>query len=201
MTTSLIINTACMAPHAAITGNPHRVLPYAARAEMIEHIVEQCHGNFDEIIVAGNYRPDAESPPRYIYLEVSPMYGDRRDALVQREMGARLAVGERLIFTHDDHLPRFRSQDIPDGDWHILVPRREHGLTGGTLPNGKQQNYMGGHTLIMKREAWVTIPWLTATPHRCWDLPMTAIWREAGLNIQFDDDLVSVDLEAGEGEG
>jgi hypothetical protein len=200
MRTSLIINTAALAPHAAQTGNPFRSTPYADRAALVDRIVDECHGDFDEIIVAGHFRPDSAEPSRYIYIEVAPMYGDRRDALVQREMGARLATGERLAFTHDDHLPAFAAEEIPDGDWDILVPKRKHGLTGETLPNGEEEGYMGGHTLIMKRAAWVTVPWLTVAPHRCWDLALTNIWQEAGLKIAFTDEIISIDLEAREGE-
>jgi hypothetical protein len=168
--------------------------------EIVEQIISTCSPYFDEVIVAGTYRPDSVEPSRYTYLEVSPMYGDRRDALVQREMGARLSRGSLLLFTHDDHMPDFAASDIPDGDWHILVPKRIHGITGERLPNGQEEGYMGGHSLVMKREAWVTIPWLTVTPHRCWDRPLTTIWQKAGLSIEFTDDLATIDLEAREGE-
>jgi hypothetical protein len=201
MRSSLIINTAALAPHAATSSNLWRTGTYAERAKLVERIVDTCYGKWDEIIVAGNYKPDSAKPSRYIYIDVSPMYGDRRDALVQREMGARLSTGELLAFTHDDHSPDFAAKDIPDGDWHILVPKRIHGISGVKLPNGEEEGYMGGHTLIMRRDIWVVIPWLTVTPHRCWDLPMTRIWKEAGLNIEFSDDLVSIDLEAQEGQG
>lgn len=168
---------------------------------MVEQIVDKCKNGFDEIIVAGNYKPDSAEPPRYTYLEVSPMYGDRRDALMQREMGARLSTGEVLVFTHDDHTPDFTKEDIPEGDWGILVPKRVHGLTAGDLPNGQEEGYMGGHTLLMRRHIWVSIPWLSVLPHRCWDLPMTQIWSQSNVKITFTDDISSTDLEAGEDEG
>jgi len=201
MRASLIINTAALAPHAASSGNPFRAGTYAERVAMVDEIIEKSVGRWDEIIVAGNYKPSLDDPSAYSYIDVPPMYGDRRDALVQREMGARLSTGEYLAFTHDDHLPDFAAEDIPSGGWHILVPRREHGVTGVKLPNGEEEGYMGGHTLIMKRAIWVTIPWLSVTPHRCWDLPMTRLWEESKLTVEFTDALVSVDLEAQEGEG
>lgn len=201
MRTSLIINTAALAPHAATTRNPHRQNPYAARADLVEIIVDECWKDYDEVIVAGNYKPDSAEPPRYTYLEVSPMYGDRRDALMQREMGARLSTGEVMCFTHDDHLPEFGAEDIPEGDWDILVPAREHGVTGEHLPNGQEQGYMGGHTLLMRRHVWVSIPWLSVITHRCWDLPMTQIWKQSNVKIVFTDDINCVDLEAEEDEG
>lgn len=197
MRASLIINTAVLAPHAQKTGNPFRTTTYAERGEGLLRIIDEGLPEACEKIVAGNYEPG----DGYTYIEVPPLYGDRRDALVQREMGARLSTGDILVFTHDDHLPNFHASDIQAKDWDILVPKRVHDVTGEELPNGRDQDYMGGHSLIMTREAWVRVPWLSVIPERCWDLPMTRLWREAGLKIEWTDDLISVDLEAKAGEG
>ena len=194
---SLIINSACMAPHASATRNPFRQSAYSDRTETIQKILNT-GPYFDECIVAGSYQPG----PGYTYLNVEPVHADRRDALYQREMGARLATGDILCFTHDDHLPQFNGSDIPVGDgWDILVPRRIHGKTGAELPNGQAEGYMGGHTLLMRREVWVAVPWLTVETARCWDLVMTDKWLDEGFKIAYTDELVSVDLEAEEGEG
>ena len=187
-----------MAPHASATKNPFRQSAYSERAKILdERIIATA--KFDELIVAGSYR----SGESYTYLHVKPVYVDRRDALYQREMGARLSTGEILCFTHDDHLPDFSADDVRahDPDWDILVPKRVHGKTGATLPNGQAEGYMGGHTLLMRREVWVAIPWLTVEPARCWDLVMTDKWLDEGFKIAYTDELVSVDLEAEEGEG
>jgi len=198
---SLIINTAIAAPHAAQSGNPFRSASYADREALIERILDQGLPEALEKIVSGSYKPSLVDPPAYTYLDVPPIYGDRRDALVQREMGARLSVGDFLVFTHDDHLPNFHASDIPEpDDWDILVPKRVHGVTGEELSNGRDEDYMGGHTLIMTREAWVRVPWLAVLPERCWDLFLTELWRTAGLQIKWTDDLISVDLEAKAGE-
>lgn len=194
MRVSLIINTAVT---TAKGGNPFRSSSYADREAGLERIIDEGVPEAVEKIVAGSYKPN----DGFTYLEVPPLYGDRRDALVQREMGARLSTGDILVFTHDDHLPNFHASDIPDGEWDILVPKRVHGIDGRDLPNGQEQDYMGGHTLIMRREAWVRVPWLAVVPERCWDLPMTRLWREAGLKIEWTDDIISVDLEAKENEG
>ncbi len=195
---SLIINTACMAPHASATKNPFRSDAYSERTHTIKEILHS-GADFDETIVAGVY----EFGTGYTYLNVDAVYTDRRDALYQREIGARLSTGSILCFTHDDHLPQFTADDVcaHDSDWDILVPKRVHGKTGETLPNGRDEGYMGGHTLLMRRDVWVVVPWLTVESARCWDLVMSNEWRKQDFDITFTDDLVSVDLEAKEGEG
>ena len=216
---SLIINTACMAPHAAETKNPFRESAYSERAQLIKKIIHR-GADFNETLVAGSYKFGTG----YTYVNIQPVHADRRDALYQREMGARLSTGDILCFTHDDHLPQFSATDVlaHDSDWDILIPRRVHGKTGARLPNGKiaieywdhtcdpprkdgetinwKQSYMGGHTLLMRRDVWVAIPWLTVETARCWDLVMTDIWLDEGFNIVYTDELISVDLEAEEGE-
>lgn len=195
---SLIINTACMAAHAAVTKNPFRESAYSERTQLINEILDSST-NFDECIVAGSYKVGNG----YTYLNVESVYADRRDALYQREMGARLAIGDIFCFTHDDHLPQFSAQDVldHDDDWDILVPKRIHGKTGATLPNGRDEGYMGGHTLLMRREVWVSVSWLTVESARCWDLVMTDFWLAHCFKIAYTDELVSVDLEVEEGEG
>ena len=198
MKISLIINTASMDPRVAQGSNPWRSKLYGDRVSMVHKIVEECQ-DFDEIIVAGVFEPSAEGV--YTYVDITQQYGDRRDALLQREIGARHATGDILVFTHDDHLPKFgNKRKWKTEPWDILVPKRIHGVTGEELNNGREAGYMGGHTLCMKREAWAAIPWVTAIPPRSWDIPMTRIWKDAGLNIVWTDELVSVDLEAGEHE-
>ncbi len=194
---SLIINTACMAPHAAVTKNPFRESAYSERTELIDKIIEQGE-HFTECLVAGSFRAGSG----YINVNVDPVFSDRRDALYQREIGARAATGSILCFTHDDHLPQFSADDVRahDPEWDILVPRRIHGKTGETLPNGQDEGYMGGHTLLMRREVWVAVPWLTVETARCWDLVMTDKWIDEGFKIAYTDELTSVDLEAGENE-
>jgi len=200
MKISLIINTAAGDPRVAGERNPWRRHTYGDRVEMVHKIVAEC-SDFDEIIVAGVFEPSAEG--LYTSVQIPQQYGDRRDALLQREIGARHATGDILIFSHDDHTP---GEDFADtlqdwkGKWDILVPKRVHGITGEELNNGKAAGYMGGHTLCMKREAWAAVPWVTAIPPRSWDIPMTRIWLEAGLKIVWTDDLISVDLEAQEDE-
>ena len=199
MKISLIINTAAGDPRVAGENNPWRKYKYGDRVAMVHKIVKEC-SDFDEIIVAGVFEPSAEG--LYTSVQIPQQYGDRRDALLQREIGARHATGDVLVFTHDDHMPQtpWDLHVFEQPDWDILVPKRIHGVTGEELNNGKAAGYMGGHTLCMKREAWAAVPWVTAIPPRCWDIPMTRIWLEAGLKIVWTDDLTSVDLEAQEDE-
>ena len=194
---SLIINTACAAPHAATSKNPWRQSSYSDRSKFLREIIDAGQ-NFDECLVTGSFH----AGDGYTYVAVESVYCDRRDALYQRELGTRTSTGNILCFTHDDHLPQFSADDVHahDPKWDILVPRRAHGKTGATLPNGHDEGYMGGHTLLMRRDVWVTVPWLTIESARCWDLVLSDIWLDKGFNIVYTDALVSVDLEVEEGE-
>jgi len=194
--TSLIINTSCGDPDAGHV--PTRAALYADRYEYVKRIVSEFGPVCDELIIAGKL-PEGELDGVDRYIEIVSGYGDRRDALLQREMGARVSTGDALIFTHDDHLPRWTRQDCEgqwDLPWDILVPERRHAITDELLNNGRDQGYMGGHTLVMRRALWVAIPWTSVVPARCWDLPMTNVWRKNGATIAFSDILKSVDLEA-----
>jgi hypothetical protein len=194
MRTSLIVNTACGDPHARSHRNIHRSTSYGDRWEGLKQIVSQCE--FDEIIVCGII-PEDDGLAVDSYIHLVGGYGDRRDALLQREVGARGSTGDLLIFTHDDHMPGFSGEDIHDvEDWDILVPQRVHGVTGEILNNGKEQGYMGGHTLVMHRNVWVRLPWVSVVPDRCWDLPMTQLWYDNDIRIAFSDILQSIDIEA-----
>ena len=194
MRTSLIINTACGDPRAG--GNLHRRGSYADRFEGLKELVSEAAERFDEIVICGTLPPETKLPVDR-YVELTGGYGDRRDALLQREVGARASTGHILVFTHDDHKPGFGQEDIHDLDeWDILVPHRVHGITGESLNNGKEAGYMGGHTLIMHRNVWVRIPWTSVVPHRCWDIPMTVLWENEGVRIAFSSILQSIDIEA-----
>lgn len=196
MRTSLIINTACGDPMAQEV--PTRAALYKDRYEYLKRIVNEFGPVCDEVIVAGKI-PDGKLDGVHKYIELVGGYGDRRDALLQREMGARASTGDALIFTHDDHLPQWSRPDIEaecNNEWDILVPARVHGVTAELLNNGREAGYMGGHTLVMRRDLWISIPWTSVVPARCWDLPMTNVWQKAGATIAFSDILKSIDLEA-----
>ena len=207
MNVSYIINTA--AGDKALTGsNQWRSLPYSERARLLseEVIPSALAEGFHEVIVAGTWH-DGEG---YKYVPVQPMFRDRRDALWQREIGARHATGDVLVFGHDDHkvAAGFRATlrhnylaDVtgPTPEWDLIVPQRLHGITNAVLNNGADKSYMGGHILVMKRWLWAECPW-TAVDTVYWDTSMSRIWREAGARIIFSDLLQHVDVEATEDE-
>lgn len=224
MRISYIINTAASDPWVH-GGNPHRQAAYRSRQALLRDKVlpAALEQGFDEIIVAGVY----ESGSNYRYLPVVPRYRDRRDALVQREQGARHATGDILVFGHDDHMlgegfcQTLRTNysigldtGVTDLDnmpvykappaWDLLIPRRLHAITGATLNNGfedspNKASYMGGHVLVMKRWLWAEVPW-TACDTEYWDTSMTRLWTEAGGKLVFADDLIHLDVEAAENE-
>lgn len=205
MRISYVINTAALDPwvHGQ---NPHRSAAYRQRAALLRDKVLPAALNqgFDEIIVAGVYEPG----DGYRFLPVAPRYRDRRDALVQREAGARHSTGDIIVFGHDDHaleaeflselrLRLDRPQDFEP--WDLLIPRRLHGITGAELNNGKQDGYMGGHVLVMKRWLWAEVPW-TKLDTVYWDTSMTREWKAAGAKLVYADDLTHIDIEAGPGD-
>ena len=207
MKISYIINTAASDPWVHDRRNMHRSAGYASRHDLLTQRVlpAAVKQGFDEIIVAGCF----EKGDGYQYVPVPPRYRDRRDALVQREMGAKYATGDILVFGHDDHALatdfhhtlKWRLEDA--ASWDLLIPRRIHGVTGTTLNNGLEQpprvSYMGGHVLVMKRWLWARVPW-TSIDSEWWDASLTRIWKEAGGKLVWADDLVHVDVEAAANE-
>lgn len=211
--TSLIFNTACMDPLVRSSKNFWRTASYGDRVEVLKETIK-CAEGFDEIIVAGTFEPGEG----YQYVEVQPRFRDRRDALYQREFGARYSTGDVLVFCHDDHRP---GEDFCDKllqvylcinrteqekeswkeytDWDLLIPERRHLVTDEILNNGKEKGYMGGHCLVMKRWLWAEVPWIMLDTEY-WDISMTRLWKEAGAKLLWVDDLVHYDCEATEEE-
>lgn len=204
MKISYIINTASRDAWQHGRGNPWRVAGYSERYTLLKDKVlpAALPQGFDETIVAGIFEEGAH----YRYVMVLPRCRDRRDALWQRELGARHATGDILVFSHDDHMlhPQFLKTlrawiAVPPEPWDLLIPKRVHGVTGKELNNGKQDDYMGGHVLVMKRWLWAEIPW-TSVDTEFWDTTMTRLWRQAGGKLVYADDLVHIDVEAKEDE-
>ena len=203
MKISLILNTACMDPIVASRSNTYRGKNYCSRADMLKETISIVQDDgWDEIIVAGNYKPG----DGYNYIEVLPATRTRADGLIQREVGARHSIGDILVFCHDDHRPHHSMPRIlrKHYGWgknknDLLIPRRYHGITGELLNNGQRDNYMGGHCLVMHRSLWAQVPW-TMTDMIFWDCVMTRLWREAGANLIWHDELIHYDLEASEDE-
>lgn len=201
MRISYIINSAASDPWIQDGRNPWRQAGYGSRYRLLKEKVlpAAMQQGFDEIIVAGCF----EEGEGYRYVPVAPRFRDRRDALWQREIGARYATGNVLIFGHDDHALHGDWWDFlkwPEWDsWDLLIPKRIHGITGTELTNGKDKGYMGGHVLVMKRWLWAEVPW-TACDTIFWDVSMTRLWKEAGGKLVYADDLVHADVEATENE-
>lgn len=205
MRISYIINSAASDPwvHGQ---NPHRIAGYKQRAALLRDRVlpAAIKQGFDEIIVAGCF----EAGDGYRYLPVPPRYRDRRDALVQREAGARHSTGDILVFGHDDHALedsfgnrlRMWIALVLNPPWDLLIPKRIHGITGAELNNGfnkkhPERSYMGGHCLVMKRWLWAAVPW-TLLDTEFWDTSLTREWKAAGGKLVYADDLIHVDVEA-----
>lgn len=205
MRTSLIINT----NYYADGGNLYRAAPYVAREKLLADTLSRVDiFGFDEVIVAGVFNPELGNKFQSVrFVSVPPTVENRWDALMQREVGARFASGDILVFCHDDHSPANSLDGIPFAatlktlgeEWDILVPKRKHKQTGEELTNGRLEGYMGGHCYAMRRAAWATVP-LTNAPNEFWDTFLTQVWLNLGFKIVWTDKLVHVDLEAVAGE-
>lgn len=202
MKIDLIINTAALDPAIRNHTNPFRNRRYGERAEILEDTLTRVQG-FDMVYAVGVYKPGED----YEYLHMPPKFRDRRDALWQRDLGARNSVADILVFCHDDHAP---DDDFADTlrsayevDFDILVPKRIHKLTGEELNNGgprfEDHPYMGGHCFVMSRAAWAEVPFTTVDTE-FWDTSLSRIWTAAGLEIRHVDNLTHFDLEAYEHE-
>jgi hypothetical protein len=195
---SLVVNTAAGDPRSAGGHNPFRSARYAERRRLLreEVLPAAFEAGLDEVLVAGVWE-DGEG---YRYVPVAPRRRDRADGLQQREVGARHATGDILVFSHDDHAlgadfgPTLRGL-AADPTWSLLVPRRVHAITGADLENGRKEGYMGGHVLVMRRWLWAAVPW-TSVDTEFWDVPLTHRWRGAGGEIRFEDSLIHLDVEA-----
>jgi hypothetical protein len=200
---SLIINTACADPQVSARRNPFRAATYAERASLLENDILPRAKNFNEVIVSGAFPstlPDRFPAARFVHAAAQRY--DRWDALHQREVGARFASGDILVFCHDDHASGEALADYLrrlDGGVDIVVPKRIHLKTGATLNNGRVDNYMGGHCYAMRRWIWASCP-LTSAPDEFWDTYLTPIWKKAGANIIWTDDASHYDCEAATNE-
>lgn len=184
MRTSLVINTCCMDPLAPKVR--YGVRTYRERRELLHDVIlaHATDSGWDEVIVVGTFEPGDD----YRYVSMQPIRRDRRDALWQRELGARLALGDTLAFSHDDHMfgehTPDKLRDYEGPPWDLLVPRRVD-LAGNELNNGRAAGYMGGHSLIMKRDLWAYVPW-TSCDTEWWDIPMTRLWSQYGKIVHTD---------------
>lgn len=192
---SYVINSAAGDPWAAAGRNEYRSTGYRRRYELLKEEVlpAALKEGFDEIIVAGVF----ERGNSYHYVPVPPRCRDRRDALWQREVGARHSTGDVIVFGHDDHKvgAGFHSKLLEQANWDLLIPQRLHGITGEVLNNGRQDGYMGGHVLVMRRWLWAAVPW-TSVDSEFWDKSLTRLWQEAGGKLVYTDALSHIDIEA-----
>lgn len=209
MRISLIVNTCAMDP---LAGKPlYGRRTYRERADLLRRtLVDTTQDDWDEIIVVGSFEPPPEErepeaiyPGKawrrsYTYVPMDPICRDRRDALWQRELGARTATGDLLAFSHDDHAFAMGTPSVlramQQDDWDLLVPQRVN-LMGDELNNGRAEGYMGGHSLVMKRWLWARVPW-TAVDTEWWDQSLSRIWREEGGRIAWTDDIAHIDLDS-----
>jgi hypothetical protein len=208
----LIFNTCVGDPAVANNSNPHRQATYADRwpgllATLIEQAKEE-EAWWHQITVVGQLSEDhitelASYELGINYIEVPPLRRQRSDALLYREIATRHSSADVFVYSHDDHRPETGMPDkllyLCEKDSSIIIPKRVHLATNEELNNGKDDDYMGGHVLAMTRGAWAKVPW-TRVNTTYWDVPMTRLWRDADVNLVWDDGIICYDIEATEDE-
>lgn len=205
---SLVVNTCCLGPRAhEITGScsptPHALRAFMLGNAMLPFYVADV--NIDEVIVAGEF----VEGPGYTYVPCPSTFFSCIDALAQRQAGFEASSGDILIFMHDDHFldytfgARLRSMlPFPEGADVVLPQRRRRTYTDHVvLNNGSDQGYLGGHCVVMTREACRRARWDEVEKVHEWDKAHTHLVHLAGLGARWTDDLWCWDVEIGATQG
>lgn len=201
---SIVVNTCCLGPRShEITGSctptPHVYRLFALGNFIIPAYIAD--PNIDEVIVVGEFA-DGEG---YTYVPSPSTHFSCIDALAQRQAGFEASSGDIIIFTHDDHHLDFgfaaalrAMLPFPD-DISVVLPQRRRRTFGGhnVLNNGRDQGYLGGHAVVMTRDAATRAPWRDVAQVHEWDKSHTALVAAAGLKARWLDDLWVWDVELG----
>lgn len=201
---SLIVNTCCLGPRAhEVTGScsptPHQVRSFALGCFMLPFYCADT--NIDEVIVVGEF----VEGPGYKYIHSPSTHFSCIDALAQRQAGFEAASGDVLVFTHDDHFldytfgARLRAMlPWPEGVEIVLPQRRRRTFSGHNILNsGRDEGYLGGHVVIMTRQACETVPWRDVDAVHEWDRAMTNLCVRRSVGARWTDDLWAWDVEIG----
>lgn len=202
--TSLIINTAALAKHADVTLSSGRS-PYSWRTYALRNWLLPAYTSdalIDEVIVVGEW----EEGDGYTYVPLKNVHRSWQDCIAQRQAGFEVSTGEIIIHQHDDHLlDTFNSVlDEPtaypkEATFQVLVPQRWTRLRnphGERLNHGENQ-YIGGHCTIYRREVLEQCPWKNVPGVFTLDVEHTKQIRAAGFSIAWSDSLRCWDTENG----
>jgi hypothetical protein len=206
---SAIYTTACGDPSAQHQqgGGGIYSKTIGSRLELLrEHILPAALSQgIDEIIVCGRFPQGLVDKfgDDVIFITLPPLRLDRIEAFRQRECAARFSTGDILIASADDHMLGDGFVEILHGlveeDWDILTPKREHGITGEELNNGREDGYSPWHCQVIKRHAWAMCPF-TRVDTLWSDIVLPEHYEEMNLRMTWDDRLVAIDVEAAEDE-
>ena len=195
MTTTLIINTAALAPHAKHAISSGKV-PYSWRTYALQNFIIPTYVNspwIDQLIVAGHYRAGVG----YEYVPVEPEHHSWADCIPQRQAGFERATGDTLIFQHDDHLLELTEAAFPEAD--VVSPDRK---TRTLDPAGERLNsgwgkYIDGHAAIYRREVIERCPWKDVPTVFTLDMEHTKQIQDAGFKVMWTEKVVAWDVEYG----
>lgn len=202
MKISLIINTCCRGPRAhEVTGSttptPHALRDYALTNFILPAYLAS--PDVDQVVVTGEYGAGAG----YLSVWEPSTHFSCVDALAQRQKGADVASGDILIFTHDDHF--FPPEQLANIrrlwrflDADVVVPSRwMRNEKGDVRLNNGMPDYVGGHAVMMTREAVKVAPWEDVLKVHVWDNDHTRLMREEGLRIREEEGIRVYDVEFG----
>ena len=200
MTTSLIINTAALAPHAKHQLSSGKV-PYSWRAYALQNFILPAYIEnpfIDEVIVAGHWREGAG----YTYLPVEAVHFNWGDCIAQRQAGFEAASGDTLIFQHDDHLLDLKEQPLvkPMGVTDVISPdrfTRARRMEGERLNSGWADSYIDGHCAIYQRKVINKCQWKDVPLKFVMDKLHTEQIVAAGFKIMWTETIRVQDVEYG----
>lgn len=175
-----------------------RFAPFPA---VMDSILEQ---EPDEVVVVADFPWHGRSG--WTHLQVAPITHSTLDGLIKRDAGWVATKSETALFLCDDHrlAPDFvktyreKYDSLP---WPYLAPQRFCMRDGQRfwLNVGEKEGYVGGHGVLVRREAGRLIPWTSTTHHPNWDLIWSKQMAAKGLlPVYAEQDLAIEDIEGGQ---
>jgi hypothetical protein len=174
-----------------------RLAPFPA---VMDSIIEQ---HPDEVVVVADFPWQGRGG--WTHIHVPSITRTTIDGLIKRDAGWVATRSESVLFLCDDHrlAPDFVStfrKRYNHQPWSILAPSRYTVRDKVKIPLnvGEAEGYVGGHGVVVRRNAGRLLPWTASPHHPSWDLLWTHQMVRLGCPILYaGDDLAIEDIEPG----
>jgi hypothetical protein len=153
-----------------------------------------------EIVVVADFKVEAKGVKGY---RVAPITRTTVDALIKRDVGWAVTAAHNVCFLCDDHaltgtFVKTFKKEYARKDWDMLAPSRFCMVNADTavqLNVGKDQQYIGGHCGIYRRDCAAMLPWSATEHHPNWDVIHTHQLAQLGARLMYaGNDLAILDL-------